>query len=81
MKNKKVSKLLAMSALTGMVLTTTGCNVQDIVDDFNPINNIPMPAYGMYENFDYANSNESEHDEVVDNITSDMNDINNQSYT
>lgn len=76
MKNKKVSKLLAISALTGMMLTTTGCSVQDIIDDFNPINNIPMPAYGMYENFNYADANESGTTEAVDDIASSItNDI------
>lgn len=69
MKNKKISKLLAMSALTGMVLTTTGCSMQDIIDDFNPINNIPMPAYGMYENFNYADADESITNEVIDDTT------------
>ena len=71
MKNKKISKLLAVSALTGMMLTTTGCSVQDIIDDFNPINNIPMTAYGMYENFNYADANETTTDDTASNIVSD----------
>ena len=73
MKNKKISKLLAVSALTGMMLTTTGCSVQDIIDDFNPINNIPMPAYGMYENFNYADNNETTTNKTVDGTNSSIN--------
>lgn len=72
MKNKKVSKLLAISALTGMLLTTTGCSVQDIIDDFNPINNIPMPAYGMYENFNYADADETTANEEIDDTDSNI---------
>lgn len=72
MKNKKVSKLLALSALTGMMLTTTGCSVQDIIDDFNPRDNIPMPAYGMYENFNYADADETVTNEAINDTTSNI---------
>lgn len=67
MKNKKVSKLLAASALTGMMLTTAGCNTQDIIDNFNPRNNIPMPAYGMFEKFNFADVDETTTNGVIDN--------------
>lgn len=49
MKNKKVRQLLAASAIAGSMLTMTGCSTADIIDNFNPMDNIPMPAYGMVE--------------------------------
>ena len=50
MKNKKVQKILAISAIACMATTTTGCSAKEIIDSFNPVLETPMLAYGMYEN-------------------------------
>ena len=64
MKNKKVQKLLAVSVLACMMSTTTGCSMQEVIDNFNPAKEIPMPAYGMHENFNFADDTENIDDTV-----------------
>ena len=49
MKKDKVTKLLAVSAITGMMLTTSGCGIKEIIDDFNPARNHVYLAYGPVE--------------------------------
>lgn len=49
MKKDKVTKLLAVSAITGVMLTTSGCSIKEIIDDFNPARNSVYLAYGPVE--------------------------------
>lgn len=52
MKKDTINKLIAVSAITSIMLTATGCSMQEakeVIEEFNPINDTVYIAYGPVE--------------------------------